>query len=67
VGEGGRCPQQRCRVDNEFDIDPVDIMGNDNLDKPEELNFKNGGVAGLGRYDVAANNQGVGRNQGLGA
>jgi hypothetical protein len=37
------------------------------LDKPEELNFKDGGKAGLRRNDVAANNQDVGPNQELGA
>jgi hypothetical protein len=67
VGEGGRLPQQRHCVDNKFDVDPVDILGNDNLDEPEELNFENSGKAGLGRNDVAANNQDVGCNQGLGA
>ncbi len=67
MGEGGRHLQQRRCVDNKFNVDPVDILGNDNLDEPDELNFKDSGEACLGRNDVAANNQDVGRNQGLGA
>ncbi len=57
VGEGGRRLQQRHRVDDKFDVDPVDFLGNDDLDELLELNFDDGGEAAPGRNDVPANNK----------
>ncbi len=47
-------------------MDLEEFLHNDYLDKPKELNFKDGGEAEPGRNDIAANNEEGRPNQGQG-
>jgi hypothetical protein len=61
-GEGGRCLQQRCHVDEKYNVDPEEDLDNDNFEEPREMNFNK-----PGRNSRAADNQGRGHIQGQGA